>query len=64
MIITSYMDESGTHGGSPATAMAAIMGNVAQWSRFQMEMDKLKKRYGFKVFHTKKFKAKAGDFRG
>jgi hypothetical protein len=58
------MDESGTHAGSPRTAMAAIMGNVSQWSRFQTDMDRIKKKYGFSVFHTKKFKAKSGDFRG
>ena len=64
MILTSYMDESGTHAGSPYTAMAAIMGNVSQWSRFQIDMDRIKRAYGFSVFHTKKFKARSGDFKG
>lgn len=64
VILTSYMDESGTHAGSPVTVMAAVLGNIGQWSRFQCKLDRLKKTYGFKTFHTKKFKAKAGDFSG
>jgi hypothetical protein len=64
MIVTSYLDESGTHGGSPVTIMAAVMGTANQWAQFQRELDKLRHRYGFTVFHTKKFKAKSGEFSG
>jgi len=64
MIVTSYFDESGTHEGSPVTIMAAIMGTANQWAQFQRELDKLRLRYGFTIFHTKKFKAKSGEFAG
>jgi hypothetical protein len=62
VILTSYFDESGTHGDSPVTIMAAVMGNVKQWSSFQSELEGLKKRYGFSIFHTKEFKARSGEF--
>jgi hypothetical protein len=62
VIITSYMDESGTHKGLRRTTMAAIMGNARQWSRFESELDKIKKQYAFQVFHTKDFKSKSGEF--
>jgi hypothetical protein len=31
MILTTYMDESGTHKGSPCVAVASAMANVRQW---------------------------------
>jgi Protein of unknown function (DUF3800) len=64
VILTSYFDESGTHDGSPATVMSGIMGTPSQWMRFQSEMDRIKKKYGFKVFHAKTFKAARGEFAG
>jgi Protein of unknown function (DUF3800) len=64
MILTVYFDESGTHSGSPATIMSGVMGSAKQWARFQTEMDKIKRRYGFTVFHAKEFKARSGEFRG
>lgn len=64
LILTAYMDESGTHGGSPATVMSGAMANARQWSRFQGRLDVMKQRYGFRVFHAKDFKALSGEFRG
>jgi len=62
LIITAYFDESGTHGGSPATIVSGIMGTANQWVRFQTEVDKIKRRYGFKVFHAKELRARSGEF--
>ena len=64
MILTCHLDESGTHGGSPANVMAGAMGNAAQWTRFQVRMNEMKRRYGFEVFHAKDFRAGSGEFRG
>jgi Protein of unknown function (DUF3800) len=64
VILTSYFDESGTHAGSPLTVMAGVMGTAAQWGRFQMALDKLKNRYGFRIFHATEFKARSGQFAG
>ena len=64
MILTAYFDESGTHDDSPITVMAGVMANASQWQRFEMKFRALKQKYGFQTFHTKKFKASSGDFRG
>jgi hypothetical protein len=62
--LIAYFDESGTHDGSVVTVMAAAMGNVAQWHRFQTELDRLKKGFGFNVFHANEFKHRQGEFAG
>jgi len=64
VILTAYLDESGTHGASPVTVMAGVMANAAQWARFEAEFAALKNKYGFRIFHTKKFKRRLGDFKG
>jgi Protein of unknown function (DUF3800) len=61
---TAYLDESGTHGGSDVTIMGGVLGRADQWKRFEAGYDKLKQKYDFNIFHTKKFKNKAGDFKG
>ena len=62
MILTAYFDESGTHVGSAVTVMGGIMANARQWAKFEPGFDGLKKKYGFKIFHTKKFKKKRRIF--
>jgi hypothetical protein len=64
VIYTAYFDESGTHDGSRVTVMGGIMANALQWGRFDVDFRRIKKRYGFNIFHTKKFKNKSGDFKG
>jgi len=64
LIYTGYLDESGTHDGSPITVMGGVLANAKQWARFETEFADIKKRHGFKIFHTKKFKARRGDFTG
>lgn len=64
LIYTGYMDESGTHGDSPVTVMGGVMATARQWADFETEFDKVKKRHQFRTFHTKKFKARQGDFKG
>jgi hypothetical protein len=71
VILTVYLDESGTHDGdggsntaSSVLVMAGMMGNAPQWARFQYSLNRLKEGYGFTIFHTKKFKDRDGDFKG
>ena len=64
MILTAYMDESGTHDGSHATIMGAFLGSARQWSAFQRRLDSIRSQYGFRIFHAKDFKAKKGEFVG
>jgi site-specific DNA recombinase len=64
VILTAYLDESGTHDGSPVTVMGGMLANARQWEAFEKRFSKLKAVHGFEIFHTKKFKKKDGDFRG
>lgn len=64
VILTAYIDESGTHKGSPVTMMAGFMGTANKWVRFSREYSKLRKRYGFSIFHAKDLRSRAGEFRG
>lgn len=64
MILTIYLDESGTHDQAAVMTMGALMANALQWSRFETRLAAIQKRHGFKVFHTKKFTQGNGDFKG
>jgi len=64
VIVTAYLDESGTHDGSPVMVMAAVMGTAAQWGRYQTGLDRLRKMYGFKIFHAKEVRSGRGEFAG
>jgi Protein of unknown function (DUF3800) len=64
LILTAYLDESGTHGGSAVTVMGGMIAKSSQWANFQRDFERAKKNYGFKVFHSKKFKRRDGDFAG
>jgi uncharacterized protein DUF3800 len=64
LILTAYFDESGTHGGSPSTVMAGVLGTPEQWGNFRRELALLKIAYGFSKFHTKEFRARSGAFAG
>lgn len=64
LTLTAYLDESGTHGGSAVTVMGGMLANARQWEQFEANFSLLKKKHGFRVFHTKKFKRRDGDFKG
>ena len=64
LIYTGYLDESGTHGGSAVTVMGGVLASTRQWAAFDKEFTRAKNKHGFRIFHTKKFKAKRGDFTG
>ena len=64
VIMTVYLDESGTHEGSAATVMAGLMANTKQWQRCERALKRVKKAYGFKIFHAKDFRALRGEFAG
>lgn len=64
LVLTAYLDESGTHGGSAVTVMGGILAKAPQWTAFQRDFERAKRSYGFKIFHSKKFKRRDGDFTG
>jgi uncharacterized protein DUF3800 len=63
-VYTAYLDESGTHDGLPITVMGGVLARAEQWRDFEKKFAAVQSQYGFRVWHTKKFKKKAGDFRG
>lgn len=62
MILTAYLDESGTHSQSPVLIMAGYLGNKDQWNDFEEAYNKLRQKFGFRVFHAKDFRATHGEF--
>jgi Protein of unknown function (DUF3800) len=64
VILTAYLDESGTHGQSPHTVMSGMLANALQWERFERNFRRIKAKHRFRIFHTKKFKRRDGDFKG
>ena len=72
VILTAYLDESGTHGGdgsaknpaSPTLVMAGMMGTASQWARFEVDFAKLRRHYGFRVLHMLDFKKVQKEFAG
>jgi hypothetical protein len=61
---TAYFDEADTHGPAPTVILAAHVGHAYQWRQFEKKLGRIQQRYGFSIFHTKDFKARAGEFRG
>ena len=44
--------------------MGGMLARAEQWQAFQKNFDKAKKHFGFRIFHTRKFKNRDGDFKG
>jgi len=63
MVLTSYLDESGTHGGD-LTVMAGFLADVHQWRRFEKRAGKLFNRFRVDIFHTIDVKRTDKDFEG
>jgi hypothetical protein len=63
MILTSYLDESGTHGGD-LTVMAGFLADARQWRKFEKRTTKLFVRFRVDIFHTIDVKHTDKDFEG
>jgi hypothetical protein len=63
VILTAYFDESGTHDSSE-TVVAGVMASALKWERFEKRYLRIRKKFGFKVFHTKHFKHRSKEFSG
>jgi len=64
MVFTAYLDESGTHAGSPISAMAGFVGDARQWRKFEKRVGKLFKRFRVNVFHAIDVRRGHKDFDG
>lgn len=58
----TYLDESGTHDGSPVVTVGAYVGRPSEWQRFTKEWN-LRKR-PIRVFHASDCAALQGEFKG
>ena len=63
MIVTIYIDESGTH-GSPVTILAGWVGRLGQWATFDPKWNRLLKRSDLSHFHSKTMRHSGGEFKG
>lgn len=63
MILTSYLDESGTHGGD-LSVMAGFLADARQWRKFEKRTAKLFARFRVDIFHTIDVKRTDKDFEG
>jgi hypothetical protein len=48
-IYTAYLDESGTHDGSPLTVMGGVLARAEQWRDFEKKFAAVQSEYGFRV---------------
>lgn len=63
-VFTAYLDESGTHDGSPVTVIGGLLARAEQWRGFERGFAQAQKTHGFHVWHSRKFKRRTGDFKG
>lgn len=58
---TGYLDESAD---DDHTLMGGVIARADHWKQFDQRFAELQWRHRFKVFHTKEFKKKTGNFKG
>lgn len=58
-----YLDESGTHGNSPAVVVAGYVGEPTEWDQWTSEWEKTK-RGRINVFHAVHCNNRSGEFSG
>ena len=69
-MLRAYMDDSGTHAGSPYCLVGGYWGGTGQWSKFGREWDKILKAFNVPEFHAKQFwardrnKDRVGPYKG
>jgi hypothetical protein len=64
MIITTYLDESGTHAQSPISVMAGYAGTSAQWARLETDWTALARKAGVRHIHGVELSKRTGEFKG
>ena len=65
MVMTAYLDESGTHGASsPLTTVAGFIGTAEQWMAYEHAVTELFAEFKVQTFHAIDFRRTKGDFKG
>ena len=57
-----YLDESGTHAGSEAVAVAGFVSNASKWEAFSEQWSAALKEWGISAFHMTDFESRHGEF--
>ena len=63
VIVTVYIDESGTHGG-PIITMGCLVGSVGQWKLFDEKWNEHLHTNKLTFYHSQKLKPSQGEFKG
>ena len=64
VIVTAYMDASGTHEGAPVSVLAGYVGRKNQWRVFDRRWKKEFKKRGVDYYHTKELRDRHGQYAG
>jgi hypothetical protein len=64
MILTAYIDESGTHAESPISVMAGYVGTSAQWEGFEADWSALVRKAGVRHIHAVELFKRTKQFKG
>jgi hypothetical protein len=64
MILTAYIDESGTHAESPISVMAGYVGASAQWEGFEADWSALVRKAGVRHIHAVELFKRTKQFKG
>lgn len=62
MVLSAYLDESGTHDASLSVVMAGFVGTVRRWSNCQKRLRRLFYQYSIEKFHAKDLRLRSGEF--
>lgn len=63
-MLWAYLDESGTHQGSPVVVVGCYVSTAEQWTRFDTEWATLLKERNLPFFHMTDFVARQGPYTG
>lgn len=63
MIVTLYIDESGTHADAPVTVMSGYIAKLGQWYEFDKKWRRAIGRRGLSYMHMKELLQREGDFK-
>ncbi len=63
-IFSVRLDEAGTDGRSPYTAVAGAVASIQQWESLEKAWERLLARRQVRAFHFKEFQQRSGDFKG
>ena len=64
IVLTCYLDDSGTHSDCPVITMAGYIGFLSGWLDFEKAAKEIYTSYGINVFHARDFHATDNDFKG